>query len=106
MIDAGRLKTRLTLQAPVETPDGQGGVVRDYITQAVVWAALLPSSARRDVAADADGADVRVRIILRSGLDLTLQHRFVDGTRIYRIVSLRDLDDRRFVDIEADYRVE
>ncbi|HEY8334022.1 MAG TPA: head-tail adaptor protein [Tardiphaga sp.] len=106
MIDAGRLKTRLTLQAPVETPDGQGGVVRDYVTQGVVWVALLPSSARREVSADADGASVGVRIILRSGLALTLQHRFVDGPRIYRIVSLREVDDRRFVDIEGEYRVE
>jgi head-tail adaptor len=106
MIDAGRLKTRLTLQAPVETPDGQGGVHRDYVTQGAVWAALLPASARHEVSADADGARVRVRLILRSGLTLTLHHRFMDGARIYRIVSLRDVDDRRFVAVEAEYRVE
>ena len=106
MIDAGRLNARLTLQAPVETPDGQGGVVRDYVTQGKVWAALLPAAARREVSADADGATVQVRIILRSGLDLTLQHRFVDGDRIYRITAMRDIDDFRFVEIDADYRVE
>jgi len=106
MIDAGRLNARLTLQAPVDVPDGQGGTVRDYVTQGLVWAALLPGAARHEVSADADGATVQVRIILRSGVDITRQHRFVDDDRIYRIVSLRDIDDFRFVEIAAEYRVE
>ena len=105
MIDPGRLKTRLVIQAPVETDDGQGGVTRSFATQALVWAAVLPSAARRDVQADADGANVRVRVILRRGFDLTLQHRLVDGGRIYRIVTLREVDDGRFVEIEAETRV-
>jgi head-tail adaptor len=105
MIDPGRLKTRLTILAPVEEDDGQGGVTRSFATQAVVWAALLPSAARRDVEADADGASVRVRVILRRGVALTLQHRLVDGARVYRIVSFRDVDEGRFVEIEAEWRV-
>ena len=105
MIDPGRLKTRLAVQAPVETDDGQGGVTRGFVTMALVWAALLPSAARRDVEADADGASVRVRVILRRGLELTLQHRLVDGPRVYRIVTMREVDDGRFVEIEAEMRV-
>ncbi len=105
MIDPGRLKTRLLVQAPVEEDDGQGGVVRSFATQATVWAALLPAAARRDVEADADGANVRVRVILRRGLALTLQHRLVDGAKTYRIVTLREVDDGRFVEIEAEMRI-
>jgi hypothetical protein len=62
---------------PIEEDDGQGGVLRSYSTQATVWAAAL-----------------------------TLQHRLVDGARVYRIVSLRDIDDRRFAEIDAELRVE
>jgi head-tail adaptor len=29
MIDPGQLKTRLVVQQPIETPDDQGGVVRN-----------------------------------------------------------------------------
>jgi head-tail adaptor len=107
MIDPGRLKTRLLLQAPVASDDGQGGVaVSDYTTQAVLWAALLPSAARREVSADADGAMLRVRIFVRAGYALTLQHRLVDGGKIYRIVTWREIDDGRFVEIDAELRID
>jgi head-tail adaptor len=106
MIDPGALKTRLMLEAPVETDDGQGGVTREYATFAKVWARVTPLSARRDVAADADGAAVRYRIVVRCGYALTLQHRLVDGARVYRILSFHERDNGRFIEIEAESRVE
>lgn len=105
MIDPGRLKTRLAIEVPVETPDGQGGVARSYATVATVWAALLPRAARGDVSADAAGASVSYRIILRRGTPLTLRNRLRDGSNIYRIVTLREIDDGRFVEIDAELRV-
>lgn len=105
MIDPGQLKTRLVIQQPVETPDDQGGVVRTWTTFATVWAQVKPLAARRDVEADADGATQSYRIVLRSHLSLTLQHRFSDGTRIFRIVAIRDRDDRRFIEIDSEVRV-
>jgi SPP1 family predicted phage head-tail adaptor len=109
MIDPGRLKTRLSIEAPVETGDGQGGVVRGTTTLATVWAAVTPLAARAGaggVEADAEGATTKYRIILRSNFSLTLQHRLVDGARIYRIAAIRDRDDRRFIEIDAELRVE
>jgi head-tail adaptor len=109
MIDPGRLKTRLLIQAPVEVDDGQGGVLRSYATLATVWAAVTPLAARAasaGVEADTEGATVKVRIILRGNFSLTLQHRLVDAARIYRISAIRDRDDRRFIEIDAELRVE
>ena len=109
MIDPGRLKTRLQIQAPVETDDGQGGVARSFATLATVWAAVTPLAARvagGDLEADAAGTTVKVRIVLRGNFSLTLQHRLVDGARIYRIAAIRDRDDRRFIEIDAELRVE
>jgi head-tail adaptor len=109
MIDPGRLKTRLQIQAPVETDDGQGGVARSYTTLTTAWAVVTPCSSRgggADVEADAEGAPVKYRILLRSNFILTLQHRLVDGARIYRIAAIRDADDRRFIAVDADLRVE
>jgi head-tail adaptor len=109
MIDPGRLKTRLQVQAPVETDDGQGGVARSYTTLATVWAQVAPLAARgagAGVEADAEGATVKYRIILRGNFALTLQHRLVDGARIYRISAIRDHDDRRFIAVDAELRVE
>lgn len=106
MIDSGALKTRLTLEAPMETDDGQGGVTRGYATFAKVWAQVAPLGARPNVTADADGAAVRYRIVTRCGYVLTLQHRFVDGSRVYRILSFHERDNGRFIEIEAELRVE
>jgi head-tail adaptor len=109
MIDPGKLKTRLQVQAPVETDDGQGGVVRSYATQATAWAQVTPLAARgggSDVEAGAAGAVARYRILLRSNFVLTLQHRLVDGARIFRISGIRDADDRRFIALDAELRVE
>jgi head-tail adaptor len=109
MIDPGRLKTRLQVQSPVETDDGQGGVVRSFTTLATVWAQVAPLAARGGgggVEADAEGATVRYRIILRNNFILTLRHRLVDGARIYRISAIRDADDRRFIAVDAELRVE
>jgi head-tail adaptor len=110
MIDPGRLKTRLSIEAPDETGDGQGGVMRSYTVLATVWAQVAPLAARATagggVEADAEGAAVRYRILLRSNFSLTLRHRLVDGARIYRIAAIRDRDDRRFIEIDAELRVE
>ena len=109
MIDPGKLKTRLRIEAPVETDDGQGGVARSYMTLTTAWAQVTPFSSRgggAGVEADADGATAKYRIVLRSNFVLTLQHRLVDGARIFRIAAIRDADDRRFIAIDAELRVE
>jgi head-tail adaptor len=106
MIDPGRLKTRLVIEAPIEVDDGQGGVARSYSAVATVWAAVLPARMNSAVEADADGALVHLRIILRSSFALTLRHRFIDGAKIYRITALREIDDRRFIEIDAEWRID
>src|SRR3954463_2519475 len=107
MIDPGRLKTRLQVQAPVETDDGQGGVTRSYTTLTTAWAQVTPIASRgggADVEADAEGATVKYRILLRSNFVLPLQPRLVAGARIYRISAIRDADARRFIAVDAELR--
>lgn len=100
MIDPGQLNTRLVLQAPVESDDGQGGVTRGYAAVATIWARLTPASTQPRVEADAERGVTRVRIVARAPLTLSLQHRLVDGAMAYRITGYRD--DRRFVEIDAE----
>jgi head-tail adaptor len=105
MKNPGRMKTRLVIEAPDESDDGQGGVLRGYLPVATVWAAVMPDSVQHHGEADADGAVVRLRVVLRSGRTLTLRHRLVDGGRVYRITALSESADRRFTEIHADYRI-
>jgi len=103
MTDPGTLNRRLTLEAPVETADGSGGVTRSYAAVATLWGSVEPATARGAVEADALGADVTHRIRIRYSADITLRHRFRDGDVIYRIVALRERD-KRFLDIDAERR--
>ena len=104
MTDIGELNRRLTLQAPVESDDGAGGVVRSYENAAVLWAKVAPLSARADVAADSLGGALRTRIVVRARDDVTTRHRLVDGGRIYRVLAARRSADRRFLEIDAEER--
>ena len=103
MGNPGLLNRRLTLEAPVEAADGAGGVTRSHSAVATLWAQLAPVSAERAFEAARLGARVTHHIGIRFSDDITTKHRFRDGDRIFRIVSLRDRDDRkRFLQIEAE----
>ncbi len=104
MTGAGQLRTRLTLQAPNETADGQGGLVRSYKDVADVWAQISLLASRESIAADSDGAITRAKIVVRSPLAFTLQHRFVEDDDIYRITGYRD--DGVWIEIDAELRMD
>jgi SPP1 family predicted phage head-tail adaptor len=103
MSNPGLLRHRLALETPVESADGAGGVVRSYNVVATLWAEVTPVSAARALEAERIGARITHRIGVRFSDDITTKHRFRDGDRIFRIVSLRDRDGRkRFLTIEAE----
>jgi SPP1 family predicted phage head-tail adaptor len=106
MTAPGKLRHRLVLEAPVETDDGAGGVLRSYENLATVWAAIEPLGLAEQIAAESLGARRTHRIIIRTGFDLTLRHRFKLGARIFRIAAIRDPDESgRFREITAEERV-
>ena len=80
--------------------------VRHDARRALVNVIGTALGARHDASADADGAAVRHRIVVRGGYVLTLQHRLVDGARVYRILSFQERDNGRFIEIDAELRVE
>ena len=92
MIDPGTLKHRLTLEIPVETPDGAGGVARAYEAGPRLWASMTPVSAREQVIAAANGATVTHRIITRAGPEITTRHRLRKGARVFSITAVREHD--------------
>lgn len=105
MMQPGRLNRRLVLEAPTEEDDGAGGVVRDFQSAALLWASIEPLSARAALSADAPGAVVSHRIIVRRRMGITTRHRLREGERIFDIVSLSE-SGRGFLDIRAQERVD
>lgn len=107
MIDPGRLNRRLVLEAPMETPDDAGGVVRAYSDVGTIWADVTPVAARSDVEAESAGATVTHRIRVRSGPTITTWHRLRLDALVFRIVSVRAHDrSGRFLDIHAEERAD
>jgi SPP1 family predicted phage head-tail adaptor len=106
MNDPARFNRRLSFEAPVETADGAGGVTRTWQQIALLWAEVTPLSATANVAADALGARVTHRIVIRAGREVTNRHRFVEGAHIYRVIAARDRDDRRLTDVTAEQQTD
>ena len=106
MMAPGELNRRLVLEAPLESADGAGGVTRGYAPVMTLWAKVEPVSARGVVVADAPGATITHRITVRRRSAVTMDHRFVEGAMVYRIVTLRDDATRRFLVIGAEQRTD
>jgi SPP1 family predicted phage head-tail adaptor len=107
MSDPGKLRHRLVLEAPVETDDGAGGVTRSYENVATIWAAITPLGLDEQIAAEATGARLTHRIVIRTGFDVSTRHRFTLGARTFRIVGVRDPDESgRFREITAEERID
>ncbi len=104
MTSPGDLNRRLTLEAPVETDDGSGGVTRTFEKVTTLWAQVLPLSGRADLAAGSLGASLRYAIVIRDRDDVTTGHRLTEAGRVYRVIAVRPSADRRFLEIEAQER--
>lgn len=102
VINPGDLDRRLTLDAPVETDDGAGGVSTTYQSVALVWAQVVPLTARAECVADSPSAALRYAIVIRYRNDITTRHRFQDGGRIYQVLTVQPATDRRFLEIAAE----
>lgn len=101
-VDFGRLRHRLRIEAPVETPDGAGGVTRAYQTVDTVWASVDPLHAGPVAEAGIAGQAVTWRITVRRRADLSSLHRLQAGARTFLVRSFHDTADLAFTLISAE----
>jgi SPP1 family predicted phage head-tail adaptor len=94
-----RLRRRLVIEAPVETPDGAGGVERSFAPFGALWGQVeWQRGEERWLASRPEQAgSIRITCRARSGLHAGM--RFRDGERCYDIKALGDPegDGRRLV---------
>jgi SPP1 family predicted phage head-tail adaptor len=90
----GNLRHRLVIEAPDETPDGAGGVVRAWTALATVWGEIEPLSVDDVLLADKRVGLVTHRIHVRHRADFDIGHRFRLGARAFAIRGLRDPEER------------
>ena len=91
---AGRLRHRLVLQSKTYTANAYGERVVSWTTEATVWGAIEPLSARELFSQSQIQPEARVRIVLRhyTGLDHTW--RIKHGSTYYDIIEVINHDER------------
>lgn len=99
----GALRRRLTLERSSLAADG--ATVWEAV--ATVYAAIAAVSANETEAGGGETGRVTHRLELRFRDDLTSRDRLTTGSRVFRILAVRDLDERRarlLVDAEEENR--
>lgn len=106
MISIGELRHRLALQAPLDTPDGGGGVTRAWALVAEVWGAVRPLSGSEHVESDGLHGRVSHEIWIRHRTGVVPEMRFVLGARIFEVRAAIDASERhRFLRCLVEERV-
>lgn len=94
------LRSRLTLEAPVDAADDIGGAARAYVTLDTLWAEVAPAGVAGRFIDDrfvAERMEVTVthhiRLRWRAGMSGAMRFRL--GERIFIIHAIVDPDERR-----------
>lgn len=90
----GELRFRLTVETPIESDDGEGGVARGWSAVGDIWAAIEPLTMDEKTVTDRDTPLFKYRITIRRRDDLSEANRFRLGGRILMIRAVRDQDER------------
>ncbi len=91
--DPGEMSARLTLQAPADAPDGQGGAIAGFSDVAGLWARIVPLTASAEERAGAEAVTVTHNVWVRYRADLAAGMRLVKGGRVFAIRTVRDPDE-------------
>lgn len=84
----GDLNKRVALQSPTLTADGMGGNTVAWGTEAQVWAAIWPTSAREQIEGGQQTMTVSHRMRIRYRSDVASDWRVKYGDRYFSIVSI------------------
>ncbi len=91
----GALRYRVTLEAPIDAPDGAGGFSRSFAPVAHLWARIAPGGAREDFVEQRPEQMTNHVVTIRWREDVAKDMRFVHRGRRLRIQSAVDPDERR-----------
>lgn len=92
-IRAGKLRHRITIQTRTKTRTSGGGFTETWSDTASVWASIEPSGGTERQEYAQLQQDVTHKITIRSRT-ITAQQRIKFGSRIFDIISFRDIDER------------
>lgn len=98
MIDAGKMRHRITIQKFDGELDGYGDPLdaddAHWVDVANTWAAIDPVSGREFYAAEQSQSEVTHKVRLRYRPGLTTAMRISQGKRRFKIISIIDWEER------------
>lgn len=93
-VQAGKLRHRITIQAPGMSQDPvTGEMVQGWTDFASVWASVEPLSARDFIAAQANQSEITARIVIRHRADVDATMRILHRSKVYAIQGVLPDDD-------------
>ena len=92
----GQFRTRLTVEESVEARTPDGGVLEVWQHKQLIWARVQGLRGRELFSAQQVNPQTSHKLTIRRVSGLTSQHRLrsLDGSRIFNIESVIDIDDR------------
>ncbi len=92
------LSRLLTLEGPLEAPDGMGGSTRSWAAIGTLWAQVLPGTGRDTAGEEVVLSTVPYRITVRGAPQGAASRpvagqRFRDGARVFTILAVTERDD-------------
>jgi SPP1 family predicted phage head-tail adaptor len=91
----GALRHRLVLEAPERAGDGGGGADVTWLALGELWAAITPSAGGEGVVAERIAGRISHEIVTRWRVDIAPAMRFRSGQRVFEILAVLDVDERR-----------
>lgn len=93
--NVGKMRHRITIQQPSDTPDGIGGNTRTWTTFATVWASIEPLNAFQIFKAQHLEHRVTHKVMIRYLAGLTSDMRISYDSRIFGIEGIKDIDETK-----------
>lgn len=95
MSAVGRLRERVTIEAPQRTSDGTGGETVSWTVLATLWAEVRALSGAEVTQAERAEARAPCNVTIRFRDDVTTRMRLVWRGEVMNIRALRDPDGKR-----------
>ncbi|QIB35094.1 head-tail adaptor protein [Ancylobacter pratisalsi] len=93
MSGISELRHRFIHQVPVETPDGMGGVSRNFLAVDSLWGAVETSASAAEIA-DRPGAVLTHQVNVRAPATVQPGDRLLLGARCFLVETVHDRDGR------------
>jgi SPP1 family predicted phage head-tail adaptor len=94
-LSIGALQTRVIIETPSETPDGLGGVKRNWVSGEAVWCDISTLSTQQRLEAEQLGQTLTHRVTMRWRANLTTQMRLRRAGQVLAIRGVSDPDNAR-----------